>query len=146
MVEILAEIEAWGPVAAVRTSGILYPLLNGSHILFIGLLFGSVVVMDLALIRGGIDRYRDAAALAFPVACLGLIGAVATGIGLFSVRATDYVGNPAFLLKLGLLVATGLNLWAFRTASGGSGVRLFGVASLMLWTAVIFSGRWIGFL
>jgi hypothetical protein len=146
MIEFLAEVERWAPVAAIRRSSILYPLLNGSHILFLGLLFGAVAMMDWALIRGGIVRYRDAGATALPTAILGFIGAVATGLALFSVRATVYVENPAFLTKLGVLVLSGVNFWAFHALSGRTWARLYGVTSLTLWTGVIFAGRWIGFL
>ena len=78
--------------------------------------------------------------------------AVLTGLTLFSVRAREYAVNPAFLAKMALLAAAGVNLWAFRSAVGAPprahyppSARVFAALSVLLWTAVLVAGRFIGF-
>ena len=78
------------------------------------------------------------------------------GFWLFTVRPGHYLGNAAFLWKLGLI---GLALGnvalqhadpGFRRVLAGAepsrSVRLKAFASAVLWLAVLVAGRWIGFL
>lgn len=155
LAEILAGVERLPVVGALKTSFYAYPLVNALHILAIGMLVASVVLMDLRIL--GLARtverepflhlMRVTAALAFAVAVL-------TGLMLFSVRAREYAANPAFQAKLALLVLAGLNLWTFRRivarAAAGApyppAARALAALSVALWLAVLVAGRFIGFL
>lgn len=94
-----------------------------------------------------VGRMREAAALAFSLAA-------ATGVALFSIRAQEYATNSAFLLKMGLLLAAGLNLLAFRRIARGPAreegyparARLLAAVSILLWVATLVAGRFIGFI
>lgn len=148
----LAELSgAW-----LRASMPAYALVNALHILGLGLLVGAVAALDLRLL--GAVRTLPAAPLAAlleRVAGAGLALALVTGLLLFSVRPAAYLGNPAFLLKLGFVGAGLLNVLVLRFGPGwralASGARpsaavRIGVAfSLALWIAALLAGRWIAF-
>jgi hypothetical protein len=142
--EIFSAVEAWPWMGAIRTSTILYPLLNGTHILGVSLLIGAIAVVDLQVLR---DGRPPAGSLALSVAKAGFAIAVGTGTVLFAVRATHYAQNSAMQIKAALLVLALINIVTFaRLASKKQGTaRALAATSLVLWTAVLFAGRWIGF-
>jgi hypothetical protein len=73
-----------------------------------------------------------------------------TGFALFSIRATDYAGNPAFLVKLCLIAAAALNFIAFvalaRSGASERTRRGSAVLSSVLWISALIAGRFIGFI
>jgi hypothetical protein len=153
-VELLEAIEGLGPTSLLRTSFVAYPLVNALHIAAIGALFTSVALMDLAVLGfvRSIPREKLIALLR-PFALGGFAVAVLTGIALFSVQATAYAGNPAFLVKLGLIVLAMVNFGVFASLdrgapSGASSppLRLSAAASILLWSGALVAGRFIGFL
>ncbi len=153
----LEQLETLPPALWLRRSGVLYLFVNAAHIGAIGLLIGSIVPLDLRLL--GVLKAGPLAILA-PVlartAATGLVLAVLTGAMLFSVRPLEYLQNPAFVVKMGLLVAGAVNAWLVRRGRAWAGVvdggRPSGAlkaqagASLLLWLACLVAGRWIGFL
>src|SRR5438132_1490736 len=68
-----------------------YAIVNLTHIFGIGLLFGSVVILDLRLLgawrRTSLAAITDVAA---PVAFCGFAIAATTGVGLLATKATEY--------------------------------------------------------
>lgn len=153
----LEQLETLPPALWLRRSGVLYLLVNAAHIGAIGLLIGSIVPLDLRLL--GVLKPGPLAVLA-PVlartAAIGLGLAVLTGAMLFSVRPLEYLQNPAFVVKMGLLFAGAVNAWMVHRGSAWAavvdGCRPAGAlkaqagASLLLWLACLVAGRWIGFL
>ncbi|SIT30975.1 DUF6644 family protein [Achromobacter sp. MFA1 R4] len=153
----LEQLESVPPSLWLRRSGTLYLLVNAAHIGAIGLLIGSIVPLDLRLL--GVLKPGPLAVLA-PVlartAAAGLALAVLTGAMLFSVRPFDYLQNPAFGVKMGLLAAGAANAWLVRRGGAWAGVaagrqpsgalRVQAAASLALWLGCLVAGRWIGFL
>lgn len=146
------------PLAAfLRGSGTAYLSVNAAHILGIALLVGSVLPLDLRL-AGAFGRVPLAVIAPFlrGVAMLGAALAVVTGAALFSVNPAEYVTNPAFRVKLALLVLALANaalaghpaLWARAMSAGQAPPLLRGLAllSAVLWLSVLLAGRWIGFL
>jgi hypothetical protein len=87
---------------------------------------------------------------------LGAALAVGTGALLFTVNPVDYATNPAFRIKLALLLLALANaalashpaLWRPAMATGTTPPLLRGVAilSALLWLSILLAGRWIGFL
>jgi hypothetical protein len=81
-------------------------------------------------------------------------GALVTGSLLFSVKASEYAAMPIFLAKMTLILLAGANFLVFmrvcRARGGedpaGGVATMLAVVSLMLWTSVLFAGRFIGFL
>jgi hypothetical protein len=149
--EFLQAIEQVGPVRLLKASFFVYPVVNTLHIAAIGTLFGSVLLMDLSVL-GAIRSvpHRILVALLRRAALAAFVVAVLTGLALFSVQATDYVRNPVFLTKLGLILLAGLNFFAFlaldrRPQENAAALRMSAVASILLWSGVLLAGRFIGF-
>ena len=149
--EFLQAIEQIGPVRLLKTSFFVYPVINAIHIAAIGILFGSVLLMDLSVL-GAIRSvpHRILVALLRRVALAAFVVAVLTGLVLFSVQATDYVRNPVFLTKLGLILLAVLNFFVFlaldrRPQENATALRMSAIASILLWSGVLLCGRLIGF-
>lgn len=142
MIELAASLEATGLATALRKSVWVYPLVSAGHILGIALLLGSVIPMDVALLRHGQDRYAGARRFH---AVAGLVLAALCGGLLFAVQATDYLRNPWFLAKIGLLVAALLVAALYLSGISRGMPRRVAAASLLLWLAVLICGRLIGF-
>jgi hypothetical protein len=137
-------LEQWDAVRALRSSFYAYPIVSALHVLGIGVLLTGVLLMDLRVL--GAFAALPAEPFVTLLRRLTLAGfglAVFTGLTLFSVRAADYVALPLFWVKMGLIVAAGLNLAALLWV--GRAKRLFGALSLLLWLGVLFAGRFLGF-
>lgn len=157
--EALAQaLQASAGSEALRASVWLYPLVNTLHVVGLALLFGAIAPLDLRLL--GAFRRVPMAPLAVtlvPVATAGLLLALVSGALMFVTRPLDYVAEPLFGLKLGLLAMAVLNaLWLRREsewhrvaeASGEPPPRRWrwhGLLSLLLWLGVITAGRLIGY-
>jgi uncharacterized membrane protein len=150
--EFLQAIEQLQPVRLLKSSFVAYPVVNALHIAAIGTLFGSVLLMDLSVL--GVIRSvprEKLVSLLRRVALAAFVLAFLTGLVLFSVQATNYVRNPAFLLKLGLIVLAALNFFAFmaldrKSQETSPALGTPAVASILLWSGVLLAGRFIGFL
>jgi hypothetical protein len=87
----------------------------------------------------------------------GFVLSTATGLLLCCIDPLRYYGNVFFRVKLVLLLVAGLNALFFHLTTHGSvgrwdeeslvpaTARLAGVASLLLWSAIIVSGRFIAY-
>lgn len=135
------------------------PIVEALHVAAAVAVFGTVLIVDLRLL-GVADVARTYARvsrdtlrltwLAFGVAAI-------TGALMFTTSPQVYFANAAFRWKALALLGAGLNMALFQltTARGaaawGTGTplpraaRLAGLASLLLWAAVVLLGRWIGF-
>ncbi|NKK80364.1 DUF6644 family protein [Rhizobium leguminosarum] len=157
MMDTLEWLSATTPALALRRSGTLYMFVNAAHILAIGLLVGAILPLDLRL--AGFFRkvpVEIVAPFLSRSAGVGLAAAIVTGFCLFSVRAVEYAGNPAFLAKLGLIALGILNLSIVHLGRGWKmvlslgivrpGLRVSAALSAAIWIAAVIAGRWIGFL
>jgi hypothetical protein len=155
----LAQLETSGLAVAMRQWLWLYPIVEIVHILGFVVLVGAAFSFDLRLLG---------AARALPVARMerhllrsarwSLLLIVPTGLAMFAAHATEMAENPAFRLKLVLLVAAGLNAAIFRRgpfrsvrdwnsdAPAPGLARLAGVLSILLWTGIIACGRLLAYL
>lgn len=151
MQEFLTALEQLAPIQALKASFIAYPLVNALHIAAIGALWTSIALMDLRVL----GAFRTLPAPAFlatfrRVALIAFAFAAASGLTLFAVRAGHYAGMAVFMVKMGLIVLAGLNLLVFQRFAKSPrplrALRLSAIVSLVLWTAVLVCGRFIGFL
>jgi hypothetical protein len=155
MAELLAGIEQLALVRALKASFVAYPVVNALHIMSIGALLTSVLLMDMRIV-GAFRSLPHAAfvALLRRTALIAFAGALVTGLLLFSVRAGEYAAMPVFLLKMALILVAGMNLLAFELLSrttnsdepAAGAATVLAVLSVLLWTSVLFAGRFIGFL
>ena len=135
-----------------------FPFLESIHVLAIAFLVGSILMVDLRLLGVAALGYaasrltRELIPWTWGAFCV----AVVTGVGMFVTRAPVYMENPAFQVKLVLLLLACANmaLFQFRTfrdvASWDSATvtpiaaRTAGAASLLLWAGILLAGRWTG--
>ena len=155
---LLRWLESTPIAAAVRDSPWLYPTIETVHIIGFVILVGAAAMFDLRLL--GFSRHLpvdETARHVLPWSRASLLAVVPSGFLLFISNATDIWANPAFRLKMILLVAAGLNAlvfhrWTFRSVAGWNQDRATpakakaaALASLVLWTGVITCGRLIAY-
>ena len=148
---------AW--TTAIRESPWGYPIIETAHVASIVFFAGLVMVMDLRLVGLAFTHapLTQIQRRLFPWQMAGFVPSTATGLLLCCIDPLRYYGNVFFWVKLGMLMLAGINALAFhltiyRTAvrwdedpQVPGRVRLAGAVSLLLWCAVIVSGRLIAF-
>lgn len=146
----LAALDRLPLAVAIRESVWTFPLLEILHIAAFAAMIGTVLTVEVRVFG---------ARKALPAAELGKLGVsialvafaliVVSGSLLFLSDAAGYIGNRAFVVKLGLIALAGLNMIAFHLR--GSLEKLDRVAtlqsvlSLLLWLGVISAGRLIAY-
>ena len=162
MPSIVAALEwleglAW--TTAIRESAWGYPILETAHVASIVAFAGLVIMMDLRLVGVAFMNVpmTQIQRRLFPWQMAGLVPSMITGLLLCVVDPLRYYGNVFFRIKLALLALAGLNALTFhlathRTAArwdedsqGTATARRAGAISLLLWTAIIVSGRLIAY-
>lgn len=161
MYELMAWLEASALAGFLRGLGVwTYGIVNLLHILGIGTLLGSVLLLDLRLL--GAWKSIPLPIIArptVPLAATGFVLAVCSGIAMLSFNTTDYHGNPFLYIKLPTLVVALANvaviqrLPAWRRGVAGDVAQrgdkavlaLAGATSLLLWLTVVTCGRMIGY-
>ncbi|MEP9353859.1 hypothetical protein ABLE93_09695 [Xanthobacter sp. KR7-65] len=149
---LAAALEGSALGVAARSSVWLYPIANICHVLGAALLVGASATFDIAVLR----RERAAGWVlraGIPVAAVGLVIQLASGLVLFAAEAGPLTRNPAFLAKLAFIAAGLFNILAFhglfgRTIRQGplpSGARITAALSLLAWTAALLLGRTIAY-
>ena len=145
---LLEALEQAGPIAALRESTFVYPLVNALHIVGVALLFGAIVALDLRLIGcGPVDGF---ARLLLPVAIGGLLLAIPAGLLLFATDARAYAASPLFQAKVLVIgLAIGNALWLQTSVWRGQPLKkraaVAGAASIVLWLGAIVLGRLVGY-
>lgn len=158
----LGALESSGLGRAMREWLWLYPTVEIVHIVGIGLLFGSIAVLDLRLL--GVSRHLSARTLArhvLPWSAASFLLIVPSGFLMFSAHASEFIQSPVFVIKMGLILAAGLNAALFHTITFRTvdvwdseemrklppppSARLAGALSLVLWIAVIACGRLLAY-
>ncbi len=142
--------QPWSLLEFVRTSPWAYPSIEVVHLLGLGLVFGTLWLVELRLL--GVGRRRDAADAAreaLPWTLAGFALSAVTGLLLFTASAGELIANPAFQLKMGLIALAGLNAAILHSQGpldpARPGTRVQAGLSLVLWVAVIAAGRWIAY-
>jgi hypothetical protein len=110
------------------------------HIIALSLVGGAVLVADLAVLGVVLTRSRVESLLTQlrGLFVVGLFGVVVSGVLLVAAGPYKYYTNPLFPLKL-LLLAAALVVQYFLQRR-----KWLAALSLMLWTAVVIVGRWLG--
>jgi hypothetical protein len=158
----MGAIEASSLAVAMRQWLWLYPSVEIVHIAGIGLLFGSIAVFDLRLL--GLSKSIPVRALAnhvLPWTAASFVLIVPSGLMMFTAHASDFIQSGVFVLKMGLILAAGLNAALFHTITFRTAdvwdseemrklppppsARLAGALSLLLWILVIACGRLLAY-
>jgi uncharacterized membrane protein len=156
---IVSGIEAWGVAEWMRSSLKAMPFVEATHVLASAAVFGTILIVDLRLL-GFPDTRRSFRLLEHEllrITWAAFFVSVITGVLMFAANATTYYGNTPFQLKMLALVGAGVNMAAFQLVTFRSverwdkdkpppgAARFAGAASIVIWVAVIFLARWIGF-
>jgi hypothetical protein len=158
--EFLAWLQNSAVGHAMRGSGVwTYGIVNLVHILGVASLFGAVLVLDLRLL--GLWRKVTLPAISepiVPVATVGFVIAVLSGICLLATKATEYEGNPFIYIKfpaigLGIVnvaVLNSMTAWKQRnirelSTRERTQLAVIGGISLTCWLTAIAAGRMIGY-
>ena len=158
----MGAIEASSLGVAMRQWLWLYPSVEIVHLAGIGLLFGSIAVLDLRLL--GFSRtlsVRQLARHVLPWTAASFALIVPSGLMMFTAHASDFIQSGVFVLKMGLILAAGLNAALFHTITFRTAdvwdseemrklppppsARLAGALSLLLWILVIACGRLLAY-
>ena len=143
----LVALEGFWLAQAMKYSTWLYPTVETVHIWGVGMLFGSVVLMDLRVL--GLGKALDYSAfsrLGIAVSVLGFSLAVLTGSMLFITHAGDLIASRLFILKMSLifLLITNAVLLRMRVVINAA-TKVQAVISLVGWASVIGLGRWLAY-
>jgi len=151
-------VEATGLGRAMRESLWAFPIAETIHITAFAIVVGSIVVLDLRLI--GLSRRMPVTRLAahvLPWAIGAFVVAALAGLTMFTAHAADYLGNRVFMLKMGLILAAGVNaallhIGAMQSAGAWDAdagpparVRFAAALSIVLWIGVIACGRLLAY-
>jgi uncharacterized protein DUF6644 len=155
---ILASIQSSGIAQWMRDTNPAMQVVESVHVLAAVVVLGTVLIADARLLTIADARraFTRIGRETLPLTWAAFALAVVTGSLMFTTSAATYFANSAFHLKALALLGAGLNMALFQlfTARGiaawDSGApppaaRLAGLASLLLWAAVVLLGRWIGF-
>lgn len=156
---LLQAIYDWQLSDAIRLSEAAFPWLECIHVLSICLVVGMISIVDLRLL--GVHAHTPSVRVlerqALPIVWVSFAMAAASGAAMFASNATGYAKNPDFQYKMALLVLVFVNMLFFHVVGRRRLTewdeapqvpiiaRLAGLLSLMIWIAVVFFGRRIGF-
>ncbi|MGA8051847.1 MAG: DUF6644 family protein [Burkholderiales bacterium] len=150
----LAGIDSLPLAVALRQSAPLHAAVAIVHLVGVGLLLGSVVVLDLRLL--GLSRtlpVRRLAAHILPWTAAAFLLIVPSGLLLFLARAGELIASPLFALKIMLIFAGGANAALFHAgtfrgakawdteAMPPASARVAAAISLVVWVSVLACGR-----
>ena len=155
----LQSLAASALATRIRESLLLFPMLESFHVVGLGLVFGTILIIDLRLL-GWASTQRPFERLASDIlkwtwAAFALTAL--TGSLMFLTNAPVYFHNSYFRIKMLLLLLAGVNMFVFeRTArrtihtwdkspSAPPAGRRVAALSLVMWIAIIVMGRLIGF-
>jgi hypothetical protein len=145
--------------SGIRESSILFPLIESIHVLMTTTVVGTIAIVDLRLIGYGSHRKgaRQLILDLLPFTWAAFALAAITGSLLFTSNAPNYVADAPFRFKMIALVLAAINMGVFHLGAykrigewndalpPPAAARISGAISLVLWIAVIFLGRWIGY-
>ena len=141
--------------AGIRESIWVFPIIEGTHLLGIAISVGLLCWFDLRLL-GWVLRDQPVSKIwnqVMPPAFIGFSVMFVSGLLLFWAEAYTAFHSVHFWLKMGLLVLAGANALRFETTAHKNmaewdlapvpplNARITGAISLVLWTAIIITGR-----
>lgn len=137
----------------------MFPALEVIHVIALVSVIGTIAIVDLRLIGATSSGYAVSKLSkdTLPWTWGAFVLAAITGSMLFVSKASTYMVNPYFLVKMGLLMLAALNMlyfhfFTYRTiaqwdsdAPVPGAAKMAGWLSLVFWVGIVFCGRAIGF-
>ena len=144
---------------SIQAAGWVVPTVQTIHILAIAVVASSALMIDLRLmgVFWANRPMQTVTARFLPLVWWPLLVLLATGLIMIIAEPARSLKNPAFQLKMLLLIGALTVTWLFqsvrrRDASFGDGgataratAMTLAVASILLWSSIIFAGRWIAY-
>jgi hypothetical protein len=140
---------------AVRESRLVYPIVLSTHLACIAIFGGLILITNLRLLGWALSDIPadDLIRSLRPWKQFGFAVMVTCGVLLGASKASEYLPNPFFQLKLALLLGIGLHGLYFRRTVyrplaapvQPGAARSAAVLSLTLWVGVVSMGRWIAY-
>jgi uncharacterized membrane protein SirB2 len=159
----LSQLSAWLEQTqlslAVQTHNWVVPTVQSIHILAIATVATSALMINLRLLgRYAADQpLREVLARFLPFIAWPLVVLLLTGIVMIAGEPPRSLKNPAFQLKMvllvGAIVATAICKLALRrnpafgdvAAGRRAGAMTLASVSMLLWVSIIFAGRWVAY-
>lgn len=156
---IWQSIEASSLGVSIAESTWAFPFIETLHVIALITVIGTIAIVDFRLLgwAGMKNPVTQLSNDTLKWTWAAFIMAAITGGLLFVSKASTYMVNPYFLVKLVMLAAAGLNMLFFHfstfktvgswdtSAEIPGGAKMAGALSLLFWFVVIFCGRAIGF-
>jgi hypothetical protein len=142
---------------ALRESVYAFPIVEGLHLISLALSVGFILFVDLRL-TGLFLRNIPVADILKPLRPWllgGFVVTITTGIALFIAEASKVIVISVFPLKLLFILLAGINAvwfeykWGRHAGDWGhltalpNGVKFAGLASIVLWSGAVITGRLI---
>jgi hypothetical protein len=152
--DLLTWVQNTGWATGIKESSLLFPIIEGSHIMALSFSVGMIMILDMRLLRISFRSETVSSIMEqlMPWTLTGFAIEMLTGVLLFLTQAVKAYGNPFFRIKMILLVLAGINAlyYQFRyyprmaewdRTSTPVGVRVIAVLSMAFWAGVIACGR-----
>jgi hypothetical protein len=144
---------------ALHESLYVYPLVESTHVLALGLFVGLAVILDLRLLGLTLRRVPVSEVLRrlLPWTKAGFVVMVVTGLLLFYAIPVRTYQSIFFRAKVLMLILAGVNVWLFQSRLerrladwdtapvAPRAARAAALASLVLWAAIVVAGRMIAY-
>lgn len=141
--------------SGIRESIWVFPILEGTHLLGIAVSVGVLCWFDFRLLGIALTDQPISKVWrqVMPVAFIGFAVMFISGLFLFWAEAFTAFHSVHFWIKMGLLILAGANALRFETTAHRHmdewdtaivpplHARITGAVSLLLWTAIIITGR-----
>jgi hypothetical protein len=144
---------------ALHESLYLWPAIESVHVLTLALFVGFAAMLDLRLI-GVAFMHMSVSRLGkqlLPWTMGAFAAMVLSGLAVFYANPVHFYHNIFFRVKFAMLILAGVNAWIFHAGiwlkldqwdtaeKTPRPARVAGAASLLLWAAIITSGRLIAY-
>jgi hypothetical protein len=144
---------------ALHESLFMYPLIESTHVLTLGLFVGLALMLDLRLLGWAFTSVPVTEFLrrVLPWTKVGFVIMMTTGLLLFYAIPVRNYQNVFFRIKVIMLVLAAINIWYFHNrtertvaawdigAAPPRAARVAAAASIVLWFAIVVAGRMIAY-
>lgn len=155
MIDYFVWIGSWPVSKAINESSWIFAVVQAFHLVSLGFLAGSLLLVDLRLLGRGFSSQPTAhvARDARPWLIGSVIAMVLTGVPQFISLATKEFESPYFRWKMLMLLIALIFTFTIRKRVayapegrfGGGVSKVVALVSIGLWTSVAINGRLIGF-
>jgi hypothetical protein len=144
---------------ALKESLYVWPLVESTHVLSLGLFVGTAIMLDFRLLGLAMRRVpvSEVTGRLLPWTRAGFAVMALTGLLLFFSTPVRNYQNIFFRVKVLLLIVAGINVWLFHSrvhrrvsewdldAVAPKAARVAAVVSIVAWTGVVVAGRLIAY-